>query len=340
MNKKRLNIIYKTQIAQITGLERDALILQDVLKSFYNINHYQVTERRKLRQLGLPQYLPSKLTAYFKTLTRKFDANIFLEKIRPELLHLADINILIPNHEMFSKKSVPLLSHIDLVLCKTLHAYDIFSGLNVRSEFIGFTSVDRSIPGSQPDYSKFFHLAGKSAVRRGTHQILEIWKKNPHFPRLTVIAHDLDSNQYHDYDNICVYGKYVDEKTTKQLQNQIGVHICLSEAEGFGHFIMEAMGAHACVVTTNAPPMNEAVSIERGYLVNVANEEILDNCFSKRYLFCSKDLLKVIESLIASPTPEKEARGSLSREYYEKSTELFRSKLIQSLGNILNNLTK
>ena len=339
-NKKRLNIVYKTQINRITGLERDALILQDLLQDTYYVNHYKVTERRKLKKLKLPQYLPSKIKAYLKTRLRKFDANIFLEKIRPELFLLADINIFIPNHEVFSRKTVSLLQNIDLILCKTQYAYDIFSDLHPRVRFIGFTSIDRSFPTSQSDYEQYFHLAGKSSERRGTQRILEFWKENSQLPNLTVVAHHIDIRRYEYCRNLHIYNDYVEDRIIKQLQNQIGIHICLSQAEGFGHFIVEAMSSHACVVTTDAPPMNELINPERGYLVNVDREEVIEEYFDKRYFFCLEDFQKTIDKLTVSPVQEKQTKGQLSRKFYEENNSAFRLRLLQSLKSVLSSLTE
>ncbi|BAZ49602.1 group 1 glycosyl transferase [Nostoc sp. NIES-4103] len=335
-NKKRLNIVYKTSINRITGLEQDGLILQNLLRDTYHINLYKVTERRMLRKFGLPQYLPSKIQAYLKTRIKKFDANIFLEKIRPELFHIADKNIFIPNHEIFTKKTVPLLQQIDVVLCKTKYAYNLFSDLHHCVKFIGFTSIDRSLPTFQSDYNQYLHLAGKSFERRGTYQILELWKDNPHFPPLTVVAHHIDSRRYNGCCNIRIYNDYVDDEIIRQLQNKIGIHICLSEAEGFGHFIVEAMSCHACIITTDAPPMNELVDPERGYLVSVDREEAVEKYFNNRYFFCLEDFQQTIEKLTSNSVEEKQTKGQLSRKFYEDNNLTFKVRLLQSLESILS----
>jgi hypothetical protein len=46
---------------------------------------------------------------------------------------------------------------------------------------------------------------------------------------------------------------------TRQLQAGSGVHICISEREGFGHYINEARAAGALVVSTDHTPMSELV---------------------------------------------------------------------------------
>jgi hypothetical protein len=45
----------------------------------------------------------------------------------------------------------------------------------------------------------------------------------------------------------------------RRLQAASGVHICASEREGFGHYLNEARGAGALVISTDHPPMNEMV---------------------------------------------------------------------------------
>ncbi len=332
--KKRLNLIYKAQIRQITGLERDALILQNILRQQYCINHYKITERRKLKALGIPQYLPARISAYLKTRTAPFDANIFLEKIRPELLHLAKLNILIPNHEMFSRNSVSWLQKIDLVLCKTKYAETIFSQLHPRTEYISFTSLDRYNSQIQTDYTQFFHLAGKSVPRRGTYQILELWKANTHWPHLTVVAHKLEDTPYQNCHNISIYNSWINDQDLKELQNQIGIHICVSEAEGFGHFIVEAMSAYGCAITTDAPPMNEIINPERGYLVSVSHRETPENYFDQRSYFSIEALQKTIDTLIHTSVKNKQEKGKLARQYYEQNDRQFQAKLTASLENL------
>jgi hypothetical protein len=51
------------------------------------------------------------------------------------------------------------------------------------------------------------------------------------------------------------------------MQLESGVHLCVSEREGFGHYLNEARGAAAVVITTEHPPMNELVRPGVGVLV-------------------------------------------------------------------------
>jgi hypothetical protein len=328
---QRINIIYKTSVGKVTGLKRDAMMMQAALSSQYQIHHYPISERK----FGLFATLPARLSAHLQAKVRPFDVNIFLETVQPHLLHLAQLNLLIPNQELFGQAAVPLLDSIDSVLCKTAYAEQIFAQLTPRFRQIGFTAQDRKLPDAQPDYSQFFHLAGKSHRRRGTAQILRFWKAYPDLPKLTVVAHTLDAEAYADCPNIQIFSRYLADDQIRQLQNQIGLHICLSEAEGFGHFMAEAMSAQACVITTNAPPMNELVDFDRGYLVNWSQQTTLEGYFDQRFHFDPAAFEATIWQLVQTSEAEKSAKGAEARRWYERQQQRFQQNLLLSLDEIL-----
>ncbi|EQD67759.1 glycosyltransferase, partial [mine drainage metagenome] len=49
---------------------------------------------------------------------------------------------------------------------------------------------------------------------------------------------------------------YLDDAALQRLQNAHWFHLCPSETEGYGHYLVEAMGIGAVVLTTDAAPMN------------------------------------------------------------------------------------
>jgi hypothetical protein len=323
----RVNLIYKASISRVTGLSRDAEIIEDLLAERCQVNHYRITDRLLLKRLGLPPSLRSRLQTKIKSWNSPFDVNIFLEKIRPELLPLARFNVLIPNQEMFAQVSAKQLSHIDRVFCKTQYAKDIFQSLAAPTNLIDFTSEDRLIADIDPNYREFFHLAGKSSLRRGTKEILELWKRNPKFPRLTVVAHKFDAAPYGDCRNIRLITRYLPDRTIKILQNEIGIHLCLSQAEGFGHFIVEAMSARGLVITTNAPPMSDFVQPDRGCLIPLQRSEEVEGYFHELFFFDPIALEKAVEQLIALPLAEKRAKGVAARRWYNANHEQFGENL-------------
>src|SRR5690606_13808773 len=114
-------------------------------------------------------------------------------------------------------------------------------------------------------YDTFFHLAGKSPSK-GTEALVAMWARHPEWPQLTIVQHPRRAKPI-GVPNIRHVVRYVESSELTALQNRHGIHLCPSRVEGFGHYINEASGCAAVVLTTDAPPMNELVGEGRGVLV-------------------------------------------------------------------------
>lgn len=259
----------------------------------------------------------------------KFDANIFLERVFPRWIKKAEKNFLIPNQERFPHRQLKHLKNIDNVLCKSKHALDIFSQY-ANSQLINFSSVDRSLEGIKIDYKSCFHLAGKSKLK-GTKTILDLWRKHPDWPKLTLIQCKENAPKYVP-DNVRLITKYLRTDELRKEMNQHGVHLCTSQSEGWGHYIVEAMSCSAIVVTTDAPPMNEIIGPDRGMLVPFDSEEPrhLGASFSVNPLA----LTNIINKIVLMTDSEKIKYGQLARHWYKKN----QSRFTESLPNVIQSL--
>ncbi|KAI9913103.1 hypothetical protein PsorP6_006013 [Peronosclerospora sorghi] len=138
------------------------------------------------------------------------------------------------------------------------------------------TSRDLYQPEVQRDWTSFLHLAGWSPFKN-TRVILQTWALHPEWPQLIlrVIKKDLCrwiEEQFGDVSswrlqNVDYACGSVPAEEKDLLQNKIGLHLCPSETEGFGHYINEARSVGALILTTNVPPMNELVDERSGVLV-------------------------------------------------------------------------
>jgi|ERR1700722_4873671 len=185
------------------------------------------------------------------------DVNVFFEVFIPYQFSSALVNWFVPNPEWFCNR-VEDLPQFDLILCRTREAERIFQELNQKTHYIGFTSIDCYQPEIDKDFSKMFHLCGKNP-HKGTRAILDLWKEAPHLPDLTV-ATQIDWKLPPSLPNLMLHQGLVPEEVLRYHQNHCGVHIAPSEAEGFGHSIMEAMSTGSVVITTDGPPMNEFIT--------------------------------------------------------------------------------
>src|SRR6202011_4092360 len=95
--------------------------------------------------------------------------------------------------------------------------------------------------------------------------------RHPEWPRLTLVqdAPAGSGGRQAAAANIVHEHGFLSDQDLRTLQNSHRFHLCLSEAEGWGHYIAEAMSVGAVTFTCDAPPMNELVGAERGVLVGV-----------------------------------------------------------------------
>lgn len=265
---------------------------------------------------------------------RKARANIFVEQVMPGWLSHAGCNVLIPNQEWCRPETLALLSRIDHVLCKTRYAEGIFCAFGHKTHFVGFSSEDRFLSNAQKDFGKYLHVAGRSE-QKGTRVLSRVWAKHPDWPALTIVTRnrhlvECDSETR----NIRIITEVISTAELAAMQNEFGVHLCLSEAEGFGHYICEAMSCGAIVVTTNAPPMNELVTNERGVLVDFS--ESRKQSLGKNFFAEPESLERSIERLLSMSDAEKIGLSSAAREWFLINDDSFKRRFSFVLQKVLN----
>lgn len=293
------------------GLDRDVSLVADTLREA----GFEVSVSPHHRIKSLWRILQRK---------KKFDANIFIERVHTRWCGLAKKNFLIPNQERFPKRLIKKLKYIDTVFTKTVHATEIFSQYSKNVEFIGFTSNDLYDEKIEKHFDRFLHLAGKSSLK-GTEQILDIWTQHPEWPQFTLLQQN-PATPLVDSPNITVVSEILSNEQLTSLLNEHGVHLCPSRAEGWGHYIVEGMACAALIVTTDGPPMNEIVSEQTGILIQVTQEK-------KRHLgveyFIDKNALqKAIEELINSSQDAITAKGSNARRWFLQNDEEFKKRFV------------
>lgn len=248
------------------------------------------------------------------------DLNIFFELIPSDWLSLATANWFIPNPEWYVQE-MSLLDGVDLILCRTREVERIFQSLNKRTFYIGFTSRDCEKTQVNKDFFSCLHIAGGSKFK-GTEAIVHAWRSNPYMPDLKLVLHF--EFPFIFQKNLKWITERIETDNLRELQNTCGIHLCLSETEGFGHYLMEALSTGAVVVTTDAPPMNEFVTDPR-CLVSYHSTEPMQ--LGIRY-FADADQLrdKVLYLMSLSPDELKKI-GDNNRLMYMKKTQEFYDNL-------------
>lgn len=258
--------------------------------------------------------------------------NIFSEQVMPGWLPLADFNLLIVNQEWCRPETIQLLNHIDLVICKTAYAETIFNTLHRKTALTGFTSLDRFDANVAKDYTSFLHVAGRSR-QKGTATLLKVWKLHPEWPQLTVVTTTLDLIPPQVSENIRIISNVLTEDQLQLLQNTAGFHICTSEAEGYGHYIAEAMSCGAIVITTDAPPMNELVTVGRGFLVPY--ERSKKQSLGDNFYVCPNGLERCINQVLQLNPEERSALSRSARAWFIQNQQDFNFRFKAAIKQLM-----
>jgi glycosyltransferase involved in cell wall biosynthesis len=320
------------------GLTHDIRLLSDALVELGHEVH--VTRLGSHRQDGRWKGRLLRLPMWWRWLrsggrqAKLYDVNIALEHVRPAWFTLARVNLLVPNPEWLSPRSQRYLQRFDAILCKTHYASELFRALGCRAVHIGFSGIDcldRDIT-RQPT---FLHLAGASKMK-GTERLLALWQRHPEWPKLVVLqsprtAAALQKPAPANIEHRVGYVSDISE--IRRLQNSHLFHLCLSETEGWGHYLAEGMSCKAVVVTCDAPPMNELVTPSRGVLVKASDAGAFN--LVARYRFDDAALEATIERLMTMPESERTLLGDQARAWFVANEAAFAGRLDAALRQLL-----
>jgi len=306
------------------GLAQDADLLADTLRGA----GFRVTES-ELRGLPPLARLRRKLAS---TLRRGplYDVNIFSEIAAAPLFPLARKNVLLPNPEFLRPDTAEHLSAFDAIFCKTHEALEIFNHLGLPAVYTGFSTPPPAPPIEEKSFAKFFHAGGSLGIK-GTDALIDLWQRHPGWPRLTVT--DTSGKQRPVRDNLEVISSYVPERAFRGLQHAHGVHLCPSEMEGYGHYIAEPMSMGNVVLTTDAPPMNELVTSDRGFLAATAAKS--PHFYGTRYQIDIGSLERTIQRVVTTPAATLAEMGQRAQAWFESNDRRFRERLAQAVQKLV-----
>lgn len=318
------------------GLSHDIRLLEDALLA---LGHEVSITSVPRRSRGLPwRAWWQRLRMHARWLAgrgpRRHDLGITLEHVHAAYLPLARRNALVPNPEWLSRRDRRQLHRFDAILCKTAIARDTFAAQGLPVHVIGFQSIDCRREGIERNRD-FLHLAGASRMK-GTERLLEIWRRHPEWPTLHVLQSPSTArgDQAGTAANLDHRVTYVDDiEDIRRLQNAHAFHLCLSEAEGWGHYIVEAMSCGAVVLATDAPPMNELVGDDRGLLVTAHENGTLNA--SALWQFDEAALAACVERAVGMPDQELHRLGENARHWYENNQAGFAGRLRGALDHLL-----
>lgn len=314
---KTVNLIYYNNGV---GLTRDAQILRSVLQDNFNVIDYN----------SYGNDCPTS------------DINIFLQNIDTHtfsFLKNANINILIPNLEWMFDFSIKNLSAFDFVLAKNTQCENILKKLHNNVIYIGFTSTDR-YASTIPKTKRFFHFAGKS-IQKNTELVIDVFSEL-NYPITIIDSTQRFSGKIPPF--ITYITDFLSEEEIIQLCNSHRIHICCSLAEGWGHYMYEALSCKSVVVTNDSYPLHPGLSDKNVFLVkttSICPVEILyfhkhtDYPLREIHYSDKTDFITIINNLKDCPEERLSMIGENSRNIYNKIDGEFKDKIKTVLKTIL-----
>lgn len=313
------------------GLSVDARLLQSLLVAAgYEVSWFKGVRPAKWKmRLGR--------LAALRGLVGRYDINLFLERMHPGWYPFAPLNVLIPNPEWFREDLHGHLAGLDLVLCKTLDSQRAFEALGCKTQWIGFTAQDHSGGRLAVESGQLeaLHVAGRSE-HKGTRAVIDAWARHPEWPRLTVVQRVLNEGTplYAPVlPNVRYFSERLSDEELLALQREHAIYVLPSEVEGYGQALVEGLGLGAVVVTTDAPPMNELVTNERGVLVPAASSQPFR--LGQRYLVSPEGVEAAVASVLAAPPDQRIAKGRAGREWFLANDRRFRSEFPRVIETLL-----
>lgn len=189
------------------------------------------------------------------------DVAIFLELWSARLARHARKTVGVFNLEWFQSGWTRDLRRVTQLWAKSAESYAVYQRLRLpNAHMTGFLSRDL-MDVNIPREPVALHLRGHSDFKN-TDAVIEAWRVDPTLPPLTIIsAVHLDVPAH-----VRLLGRVSDAELRHEM-NRASFHICPSRAEGWGHYITEALSVGARVITTDASPMNEHIRPEWGQLI-------------------------------------------------------------------------
>ena len=248
------------------------------------------------------------------------DVAFHLELVSRNLAQHSEKNIAILNLEWFPAEWMKYLPAFDQIWAKSGYALRFCrnrGGKNVQ--FTGFLGLDLYDPKVKREL-KCMHLRGKSGMK-GTEQVIGAWQKDETLPPLTIVSKDPLSIPAGLEKRVKVVVS-PDDTERNRLMNEAEIHVCPSIAEGWGHYITEAMSVGTVVVTTDASPMNEHIRPEWGYLVGVTSTR---NHHQAVLTYTTPTLIAEAVRRAAALSPERRREvGMMAREMFLKRNAEFK----------------
>ena len=245
--------------------------------------------------------------------------------------------------DYYTEDTLSLFNIFDFVICNTRRHLQAMSG-HPQAFYLKW-SVDTELYKRKNNERTdgqvvFFHSVGMS-VRKGTDILINAFLDGKLYEKSKLVIHTQKPiESVCKFDKIYLEGKNIDiiEKTVGApgLYELGDVYVYPTKLDGLGLTIYEALSFGMPVITTDYPPMNEAVTKDVGSLIKPADHYCRADAYYYPMTICDKeDLIEKMRYYVDNPSVIAEQGYNARKKAVE---EYSLSAMQESLSKILNNV--
>jgi hypothetical protein len=252
------------------------------------------------------------------------EINIFIEVMNPGLLTYAGYNVWIPNAEWTYKTWIPYIPMMDAIWVKTREAEEIFKQHTNKVRYIGWTSIDKIF--CEKNYGKAIVLVGKNPYRNPKPLLKAYYdlRSKPEYAKLPELHIPRNSQEIDFFvpdeikSKVTLYDT-LSESEYDKLLHECGLAICLSNCEGFGHAVNEAMSAGCNLLLSNIEPFIELTSDSQDVLWGSAHQTMdHPDCMATLVDTSSASVRQCLLEWLDRPLSQRKKITHYMRTLYEK----------------------
>ena len=245
--------------------------------------------------------------------------------------------------DYYKEDTIPLFDIFDFVVCNTKrHQYAMRN--HKQAFYIPWTTDLELFNNEKRNYNldtvTFFHSAGMS-IRKGTDLLIETFINSALHLKSSLVIHSQKPLSFFTNRTISELEenniKFIEKTVTAPGLYHLGdVYVYPTKLDGLGLTMYEAMASGMPVITTDFPPMNEAVGNDRGRLLNVSDFYCRSDAYYFPMAICDqKSLIEKMQEFIDNPSLVGEL-GKNARKYMESNFSF--NNFVNSIDDVLKKI--
>lgn len=275
------------------------------------------------------------------------DIHIYIGDIEKKWCKYTKNKYFVMDHELLKRRFVLNdFFEIDTILCRNKKSNELSKKLKDMYNFkykIEYTKFGSFFPEKEivKHWNVILHFAGEYHKKQ-TDVIIKTWQNNPDLPLIIIICSDhcfrnveelLKNGGYPV--NMHFHKKLLDPDELTIVKNKIGIHLCPSLIEGYGHSINEARKVKSFIITTNISPLNELVNESCAIMIDCDHCDIKKNG-SELCVVTENQIYNSVMKAIKLSVEEKKQMTDIAYKLFLDDLYEFEKSVIKMLNNSKN----